>query len=181
MIHSSIKILIISLAAAIFAVFSANAADGVNNALNTVKGAYATSAPRAIGVRFGYGVSVSYQHGLASGNMVGLDLDIPGFEGIGLTATYDWINPCGNVIPWDNKGEWNWYAGCGLSGGCGFKGFGYLGAAGRLGIEYDFWFPLQLSVDWTPNVGPVFGKNAIGYNTPGLFAGAIAIGVRYKF
>lgn len=175
------KKLFISLAVAMFAVCSANAADGVNNALNTVKGAYATSSPRAVGLRLGYGASVTYQHGLADGNMIGIDLDLPGFVGIGLTATYDWINPCGCVIPWDNKGEWNWYAGCGLAGGCGFNGYGYSGVAGRLGIEYDFWFPLQLAFDYRPILGLGFSDGGVGFFYEGLFASAISLCVRYKF
>lgn len=143
-----------------------------------------SAQPRAIGARLGYGVSVSYQHSLGEANMLSLDVDAPGFSGIGATCTYDWLNPFGTQIPWNNKGEWNWYLGVGGSVGCyPAREFtlGYVGVAGRVGVEYNFWFPLQLSVDWTPNVGPVFNKYGVGYNTPGLFAGAIAIGVRYKF
>lgn len=175
------KKLFITLTAVLIAVFSANAADGFDNAVNTVKSAYASSSPRAIGARLGYGLSVSYQHGLASGNMVGIDVDLPGFVGLGVTATYDWMNPCGTNIPWDNKGEWNWYAGCGLSGGFIFAGAGYIGVAGRIGIEYDFWFPLQLSLDYRPTLGPGFSSNGVGFYTDGLYGGAIALGVRYLF
>lgn len=140
-----------------------------------------SAQPRAIGVRLGYGVSVSYQHSLGEANMLSLDVDLPGFSGIGATCTYDWIDPFGTKIPWNNKGEWHWNLGCGASAGFYFGGAGYVGVAGRVGVSYDFEFPLQLSLDWTPNFGPVFGKNFVAFNTPGLFAGAIALGVRYRF
>lgn len=184
------KKLFISLAVAMFAVCSANAADGVNNAISTVKNAYATSSPRAVGLRLGYGASVTYQHGLADGNMIGIDLDLPGFVGIGLTATYDWINPCGAKIPWNNKGEFNWYAGAGLSGGFIFANYGFFGLTGRVGVEYNFWFPLQLAAEYRPTLGCGFGstidvdgrkQNYAGFFPGGLYAGAIAICVRYKF
>lgn len=184
------KKLFISLAVALVAVFSANAEDGINDAINTVKNAYSSSSPRAVGLRLGYGASVTYQQGLASGNMVGIDLDLPGFVGLGLTATYDWINPCGAKIPWNNKGEWNWYAGAGLSGGFHFSNYGYIGLAGRVGVEYNFWFPLQLAAEYRPTLGCGFWSGTDGYGNKhnyagfysgGLFASAIAICVRYKF
>ena len=54
----------------------------------------------------------------------------------------------------------------------------YVGAVGHVGVSYDFWFPLQLSVDWRPNVGIVTGP--IGFNASGLYTG-ITLGVRYLF
>ena len=148
--------------------------------------AMATAAfaqPRAIGGRLGYGVEVSYQHTLSEENMVSVDLGLPGFGGLEAAATYDWLNPGGLMIPWEEKGEWNWYAGVGA--GAGFYGFsdirGFVGAAGRIGVEYNFWFPLQLSLDWRPLVGAYFGEGGAGFNTDGLFYGGIALGVRYIF
>ena len=148
--------------------------------------AMATAAfaqPRAIGGRLGYGVEVSYQHTLSEENMVSVDLGLPGFGGLEAAATYDWLNPGGLMIPWEEKGEWNWYAGVGA--GAGFYGFsnitGFVGAAGRIGVEYNFWFPLQLSLDWRPLVGAYFGEGGAGFNANGLFYGGIALGVRYIF
>ena len=76
-------------------------------------------------------------------------------------ATYDWIDPFNAPVPWNEQGEWHWYLGVGGAGGYGWNAntyvagvgnvgnawnWGYIGAAGRIGIEYDFWFPLQLSL-----------------------------------
>lgn len=170
--------------------------------------------PRAIGGRLGYGVEFSYEHQLGQ-NMLSIDAGFPGLfiSGIGIeaAATYDWINPFGTAIPWDERGEWNWYMGVGAGVGAYFDLVGgwhgndyairhwnnriFVGAAGRVGIEYNFWFPLQLSVDWRPIIGPEFGHNVVrdtkgnaissdpyvDFCLDGLYMGGIALGVRYKF
>lgn len=58
-----------------------------------------------------------------------------------------------------------------------------VGVAGRIGVEYDFWFPLQLSFDWRPIIGPGIDldDNTAYFGGEGLYAGAICLGVRYKF
>ena len=143
-----------------------------------------SSYPRAIGLNLGYGMDLSYQHSLSEANMIDLSVNIPAFSGIGVTATYDWINPFSSAIPWYNKGDWNWYLGVGA--GVGVYDFHfpewYVGVVGHIGIEYNFWFPLQLSVDWRPNLGLV-GESYYGYigwNGRGLYSG-ISLGVRYLF
>jgi hypothetical protein len=149
--------------------------------------AMATAAfaqPRAIGARIGYGVEVSYQHEVGEdNNMVSVELGLPAFRGLSAAATYDWINPGGVMIPWEHKGEWNWYAGVGAS--VGFEGFheiwGFGGVAGRLGVEYNFWFPLQLSVDYRPTIGVWGAYGSAGFYSNGLWAGAIALAARYTF
>ena len=145
--------------------------------------AIAVAQPRAIGGRIGYGFEASYQHSLGESNMVSVDLGLPGFAGVEAAATYDWINPGGLTIPWNEQGSWNWYAGVGA--GVGFYGFDYpsafVGAAGRIGIEYNFWFPLQLSLDYRPVLGAWFNGYGAGFNYDGLYAGGIALGVRYLF
>ncbi len=131
-----------------------------------------------------------------------------GMIGVEAAATYDWINPGGVMIPWSHKGSWNWYAGVGadvaymhttnVGGGKGSH-WGSVGVAGRIGVEYNFWFPLQLSFDWRPVIGPAFSAysrnisipeigidekthvSAVAYNLTGLYAGALCLGVRYKF
>lgn len=149
--------------------------------LAVVSVATAVAQPRAIGANLGGTFDVSYQHSLGEANMIDLSVNIPwiGGFGIGATATYDWINPFGTAIPWNEKGEWNWSLGVGA--GLGIYGFSnpdlYVGAAGHVGVEYNFWFPLQLSIDWRPNLGWKFGSNQ--YNTGGLYYGGI--GVRYLF
>ena len=171
--------------------------------------------PRAIGGRVAYGVGFSYQHSMGLDNMISVDVDFPGYSGgIGAAATYDWIFP---ITAWTQKGEWNWYAGVGAGFGvawpevvkqemAGIKtrssvgGFN-IGVAGRIGVVYNFWFPLQLSVDWRPVIGPAIAwsnvthsrdlsgtgleakehNTAVGFSTGALYASAICIGVRYKF
>ncbi len=113
-------------------------------------------------------------------------------------VTYDWIDPFGATFPWEHKGEWHWYMGVGGAGGYGWYGYsyapgygaagigrdwGFLGAAGRVGVEYDFWFPLQLSLDWRPTLGCSLFGNGNGGAEAGLYweMTCIALGVRYKF
>lgn len=172
--------------------------------------------PRAIGLRGGLGAGISYEHQLGQ-NMLSVDAAFlavpardftPGLEGV---VTYDWINPFGTAVPWNKRGEWNWYMGVGAGVGAFLSSHivsapdggqvvrdvnnnVFIGVAGRIGIEYDFWFPLQLSLDWRPLVGPGFNlytQNTAGvvtdshmsmyYNTAGLVVGGIALGIRYKF
>jgi hypothetical protein len=66
--------------------------------------AAAVAQPRAIGANIGYGVDISYQHTVGQSNVIDLSLNFPGFAGIGASATYDWLNPFGAVIPWDYEG-----------------------------------------------------------------------------
>lgn len=143
--------------------------------------ATAVAQPRAIGGNIGYGVSFSYQHNLGAANMIDLAVEVPAFAGIGATCTYDWINPFNTSIPWNNKGEWNWSLGVGAGAGFiwGIAG-GYAGVVGHCGVAYDFWFPLELSVDYRPNIGAWFRDGWAGFYGAGLYSG-ITLGVRYKF
>ena len=141
----------------------------------------AVAQPRAIGANIGYGIDLSYQHSLGEANMIDLSVNVPFFEGIGATATYDWVNPFGAVIPWDYEGQWNWNLGVGA--GLGIYGFKapafYAGVVGHVGVSYDFWFPMQLSLDYRPNIG-IVGGEGLRFNTSGLYSG-ITLGVRYLF
>lgn len=51
----------------------------------------------------------------------------------------------------------------------------YAGFVGNVGLEYTFWFPLQLSVDFRPRL--MFGDG--GLRSDGPFT--LGIGVRYAF
>ena len=149
----------------------------------------AYAQPRAIGVNLGPWASFSYQHGFGEKNMLDLAANVylpltRKHIGVGGHVTYDWIDPFNAPVPWNNKGEWHWYMGVGGSGGFVFPmnnydGWWYAGVAGHIGIEYDFWFPFQLSLDWRPSIG-IAGNNGISFNIPGLWGG-IQLGVRYKF
>ncbi len=176
----------------------------------------AYAQPRAIGARLGAFDGISYQHTIGSGMLeveAGWSVDgrtdfwrtaggvTTHGRGWGQTAqvaiTYDWIDPFGATVPWNEKGEWHWYMGVGAAGGYGWtawtsvggisagasQNWGFVGAACRVGIEYDFWFPLQLSLDYRPTVGAGLFDNGNGGAETGLYweMTCIALGVRYKF
>jgi hypothetical protein len=75
---------------------------------------------------------------------------------------------------WTSRGEWGFYAGPGASVGLGVGETNYLtlGAAGMVGLEYTFWFPLQLSIDFRQHIG-------IGNGL--WFPSSVGLGVRYRF
>ena len=154
-----------------------------------VCGTMAYAQPRAIGVNLGAWSSFSYQHGFGESNMLDLAanviLPIKSGLGVGGNVTYDWIDPFNAPVPWNEKGEWHWSMGVGGAGGFVFqtsdvKGWWYAGVAGHIGIEYDFWFPFQLSLDWRPSIGVGTQGEKLGFNIPGLWGG-IQLGIRYKF
>lgn len=152
--------------------------------------AVVVAQPRSVGLNLGTGCGLSYQHGFGESNMLDIAANIPVLYaglGIGGHVTYDWIDPFNAPVPWNERGEWHWYMGVGGAGGV-YGLFSkeainswYAGVAGHVGIEYDFWFPLQLSLDWRPCIG-VAGSEGIGvgFGLGGLYSG-IALGVRYKF
>ena len=152
-------------------------------AILAVASVCAYAQPRAIGVRLGYGAEVSYEHQLGQ-NMLSVEVGVPAFSSIEAAITYDWIDPFGATVPWNEKGEWHWYMGVGGAGGLyNFSNptHWFAGVAGHIGIEYDFWFPLQLSVDWRPSFGVSNWNEGdkINFDLHGLYG--ISLGVRYKF
>jgi hypothetical protein len=147
----------------------------------------AYAQPRAIGGRLGYGAEFSYEHTMDEKNMISLEVGVPGFKGLEVACTYDWIDPFNAVVPWNEKGEWHWYMGVGgalQTWGWGFSNL-FAGVAGRFGIEYDFWFPLQLSIDFRPTIGALAGRDANGNAFMGfgydVYASGLGLGIRYKF
>ena len=133
---------------------------------------------RAIGARLGYGADFSYQHNMGEKNMLEVEVGLPAFLGISVVATYDWLFPLNG---WEEAGSWNWYAGVGAGAGYTWLAGVNVGIAGRLGIEYNFDFPLNVSLDWRPVIGPTFGSGNVGFYNHGLYYGAIAWGIRYRF
>lgn len=150
---------------------------------------FAIAQPRAVGVNLGTGLGISYQHGFGEKNMLDVAANIPVLTaglGVGGHVTYDWIDPFNTSVPWNQKGEWHWYMGVGGAGGAyglfssNYPNYWYAGVAGHVGIEYDFWFPFQLSLDWRPVIGVADSEGGIGFGADGLYNG-ITLGVRYKF
>ena len=162
--------------------------------------AIAMAQPRAIGGRIGYSLGVSYQHQIGEKNLIQADIDILkyGWCGTQGTVTFNWIVP---LKSWE-KANWNLLAGVGV--GCGYewwggsaredwyrwnswwsKSGGFIGVAGMIGLEWNFKFPLQLSVEYRPLIGTKLYRldnlTNVGFYYHGLCTSAVAIGVRYKF
>lgn len=183
------KVLLAILALASVSLMNAQDKVDVKGTYNEVKSQIKAGGPRAIGANLGGWVGFSYQHGLKEGaNMIDLAASFWPIGNFGVTAqcTYDWINPFNTTIPWDKRGDWRWAMGLGLGGGVGFgKNYfaGHVGAAGHIGIAYDFWFPMELSLDWRPVIGAklVTSDNGItpGFWTEGLYG--VSLGIRYLF
>lgn len=150
--------------------FGANAQDISKNALGL-----------RLGDNDGFGGEISYQRGLSKNNRLELDLGwrssnkVDAFK---LAGLYQWV--------WNIDGGFNWYAGVG--GGLASWSFDapkdYDGddsgtaifAAGDIGIEYNFDIPLQLSLDFRPEL--YFNSDDWREDN---FGPDIALGIRYRF
>ena len=134
----------------------------------------------ALGLRLGsndgFGSEISYQRRLSSNNRLELDLgwrNGNNVDAVKVTGLYTWV--------WNIDQGFNWYAGFGGGLGSwntninGFKDSGtFAYAAGDIGIEYNFDFPLQISLDLRPEIG---GHGYYENN----YGSDIALGLRYKF
>lgn len=164
------KKIILSAAMVIALAFSAQAQEIPKNALGL-----------RLGDNDGFGGEISYQRGLGGNNRLELDLgwrDSKYYDAMKLAGLYQWV--------WNIDGGFNWYAGVG--GGLGTYDFDdkydypgdddggtFLFVAGDIGIEYQFDFPLQLSLDIRPEL--YFGDEFRDDN----FGPDIALGIRYTF
>ena len=138
----------------------------------------------AIGIRVGdndgLGTELNYQRGLSDNNRLEFGLQLNGNNNVSVikaTALYEWV--------WNIDGGFNWYAGVG--GGLGSVNFDdddfpdnngpdddiFLFAAGTVGVEYNFDFPLLLSLDVRPEFGFGDFRNDLGFD--------FALGIRYQF
>ena len=143
--------------------------------------AFAASAqPRAVGGRLMYGIEASYQHYVGGENFVEADLGLFTPYALQATATYNFMlaQPA-----WTARGEWGVYAGPGATLGLNYAGRSefVFAAVGQVGLEYTFWFPLQLSVDLRPQVGIAAGKGGVRFYDDGMLGFVPTIGVRYRF
>lgn len=175
----------------------------------------ASAQMKSTGLRAGAtGLDITYQHDMGSNRFAEADLgldfgyNVNGNAGVKATATYNfvWARPA-----WTQQGTWALYAGPGLSLGFvddmvpyeigdaiqGYYDNGFmLALAGQVGIEYNFEFPLQISMDIRPYFGMhindgrfriphtdtvVKYEKKIGFYDNGLLGFAPSISVRYRF
>ncbi|ADY29418.1 hypothetical protein IZU89_08165 [Cellulophaga lytica] len=133
-------------------------------------------ADNAIGLRIGdndgFGGEISYQRYLSENNRLEFDLgwrdsnDVDAFKLVGL---YQWVMPL--------DGNFNWFVGAGAGIGsfdAGENDGTFALVAGDIGIEYNFDFPLILSLDMRPELG--FNDD---YSDD--LDLDIALGIRYQF
>ncbi len=174
-----------------------------------------SAQPKSVGLRLGgSGLDATYQHFMGKDRFVegnlGLDFgyNVNGNVGMKVTAIYNivWARPA-----WTEKGSWALYAGPGLSLGFvddqvpyeiagAIKGYydnGFMAAiVGQVGLEYNFEFPLSLSIDIRPYIGMhindgkfrvpntdvvVNYESKIGFYDNGLLGFTPTISVRYRF
>ncbi|WP_273566951.1 hypothetical protein [Maribacter halichondriae] len=145
-------------------------------------------ADHALGLRLGdsdgFGAEISYQKSIGRYTRAEIDFgwrDSRRYDAFKLAALYQWVRSI--------DGGFQWYYGVG--GGLGSVSFEptlqnnlpyqadgglFVFAAGDVGIEYKFDFPLLLSLDFRPEIG------ILGYSDfNDSFDFDIALGVRYTF
>lgn len=142
----------------------------------------ASAQPKAIGGRLSTwgGLEVSYEHYLGNPNFLEVNVGMNWYGGgCGAEATgvynFTFAQPA-----WTPRGNWAWYAGPGLTLGSTHyndENQFFFGIVGQVGLEYTFWFPLQLSAD----LRPVFGFCDSEFWMNGLFGFAPTLGIRYSF
>ena len=130
----------------------------------------AAAQPRAVGLRLGYGAEATYQHTMGDSNFIEANLGLNDFTTLNVAATYNWMLA---KPQWTDRGEWGVYAGAGAA--VGFNQTICIGAAGQVGLEYTFWFPLQLSLDIRPMI------NVTNLKTDPVSGFYPTLGIRYKF
>ncbi|GGW34554.1 hypothetical protein [Arenibacter certesii] len=144
--------------------------------LMTISAQSQSISKNALGLRLGdndgFGGEISYQRYLKESNRLEFDLgwrssnDIDAFKLVGL---YQWVMPI--------DGGFHWYVGAGAGlGQYDSKNSNGTFAliAGDIGIEYDFDFPLLLSLDIRPELG-FNDKYSDDLDMD------IALGIRYQF
>ena len=82
---------------------------------------------------------------------------------------------------WSEKGQWGFYAGPAVKIGYVWIG-GYLAVGAQVGLEYEFPFPLQLSIDFRPVVGVALDGGSLSiYGADAILGSIPCISVRYRF
>ena len=141
----------------------------------------ASAQPKAIGGRLGWGLEASYQHYVGNPNFFEVNAGIWGLTDLGfkMTGTYNFTFA---QPDWTPRGTWGWYAGPGVTFGTAYyngeSNKWFCGVLGQVGLEYEFWFPLQLSADIRPTLGVCDSE----FYADGITYGFIpTISVRYCF
>lgn len=146
----------------------------------------ANAQVRAAGISLGGSESLSMQHYIYGHDASFFQLDlgyhtgVPSSGSLRLTGTYNRIfwSP-----RWTSEGEWNMYAGPGIQIGSDFsplKSFNFSLAA-QVGLEYQFDFPLLLSVDLRPSFGVLISEGRYRYDIDGLMGFIPVVSARYRF
>lgn len=148
-------------------------------------GAFAQS--RAVGFRVSNVLEVSYQFNATRPNFWELDGGLWNTgKGAQASIIHNWVIASPN---WTSEGEWNWYLGVGGQMGLVWdklyndnEDLGcFVGVAGMFGLEYTFDFPLQLSADVRPFIGPYF-NDGVTFNSQVFFkAFWPTVSARYMF
>ena len=185
--HIMKKIILIA-AMALGFVVTAVAGNPVDKATGALEKTFGGKV-RSVGIR---NTEISYQHSFDA-DFVQVDLGfLPGMiinghplnsHSLNIAATYNFmlLQP-----QWTDRGEWGIYAGPGVALGfdMGFsaKTAGVnIAVAGLVGLEYRFWFPLQLSIEWRPQLGVHIGDWGNGFCHPLHCSLYPALGIRYAF
>ena len=66
------------------------------------------------------------------------------------------------------------------SGFNSYKAFS-IGVTGQAGLEYNFWFPLSLSVDVRPTFGIMVSESRVKYDVDGLLGFCPTISAKFLF
>ena len=138
--------------------------------------AAASAQPKAIGLRLGPAAEISYQHNVSGSDFVEANLGTFMYAGLDISSTYNFMlaQPA-----WTDRGSWGFYAGPGLA--LGFFHGTSIAIQGQIGLEYKFWFPLQLAVDLKPQLGVQIWNGGAGFWRGGMYGFIPAISVRYSF
>ena len=136
--------------------------------------------PKALGIRAGADLQISYQHSLGSkSDFIEVDAGMQFLgNGLNIAAAYNFMYA---QPDWTKKGKWGFYAGPAIKLGYLWVG-GYLAVGAQLGMEYTFDFPLQISLDIRPAVGAAMeGKSVFIYGAEAVFGTIACLSLRYSF
>ena len=142
----------------------------------------ASAQPKALGLRVGMDCQLSYEHAVCMGDFVEADLGVEfiyGYAvGVNAAAAYNFMIA---QPQWTKKGQWGFYAGPALKAGYLWVG-GYLALGAQVGLEYNFDFPLQVSLDLRPALGVAMeGGSCSIYGAEAILGSIPCLSLRYRF